>query len=208
MNRDDSAGGFDGEMKRAIVSVHDRVFFVILPQAASRSNKASQPHNITAPKLSPKDLLQPSLQSSCRFFRGGRSRRFRLCSGLDSDLTRAEVVVTACSCGLCSSIAEGDDESVLEASGSVQASVIGAVLQKLGGSASSADASSFRGVNAGVRVYGNAVVSLTDCEILATAPNATGVFAYEDGVIVLEDCTVTVSGGGAGASGATAPGSL
>ena len=67
---------------------------------------------------------------------------------------------------------------MLEASGTVQASVTGAVLQKLGGSASSADASSFRGVNAGVRVYGNAVVSLTDCEILATAPNATGVFAY------------------------------
>ena len=95
-------------------------------------------------------------------------------------------------------IAEGDDESVLEASGSVQASVIGAVLQKLGGSASSADASSFRGVNAGVRVYGNAVVSLTDCEILATAPNATGVFAYEDGVIYMDNCTVNVTGGGAG----------
>ena len=56
--------------------------------------------------------------------------------------------------------AEGDDESVLEASGTVQASVTGAVLQKLDGSASSADASSFRGVNAGVRVYGNAAVTL------------------------------------------------
>ena len=95
-------------------------------------------------------------------------------------------------------IAEGDDESVLEASGSVQASVTGAALQKIGGSASSADASSFRGVNAGVRVYGNAVVSLTDCEILATAPNATGVFAYEDGVIYMDNCTVNVTGGGAG----------
>ncbi len=94
--------------------------------------------------------------------------------------------------------AEGDDESVLEASGTVQASVTGAVLQKLGGSASSADASSFRGVNAGVRVYGSAALSLTDCEILATAPNATGVFAYEDGVIYLDHCTVNVTGGGAG----------
>ena len=94
--------------------------------------------------------------------------------------------------------AEGDDESVLEASGTVQASVTGAVLQKLGGSASSTDDSSFRGVNAGVRVYGNAVVSLTDCEILATAPNATGVFAYEDGVIYMDNCTVNVTGGGAG----------
>ena len=94
--------------------------------------------------------------------------------------------------------AEGDDESVLEASGTVQASVTGAVLQKLGGSASSADASSFRGVNAGVRVYGSAALSLTDCEILATAPNATGVFAYEDGVIYMDNCTVNVTGGGAG----------
>ena len=94
--------------------------------------------------------------------------------------------------------AEGDDESVLEASGTAQASVTGAVLQKLGGSASSADASSFRGVNAGVRVYGSAAVSLTDCEILATAPNATGVFAYDDGVIYMDNCAVNVTGGGAG----------
>ena len=94
--------------------------------------------------------------------------------------------------------AEGDDKSVLEASGTVQASVTGAVLQKLGGSASSTDDSSFRGVNAGVRIYGNAVVSLTDCEIFATAPNATGVFAYEDGVIYMDNCTVNVTGGGAG----------
>lgn len=34
--------------------------------------------------------------------------------------------------------AEGEDESVLEASGSVKASVTGTVLQKLSGSASSA----------------------------------------------------------------------
>ncbi len=94
--------------------------------------------------------------------------------------------------------AEGDDESVLEASGTVQANVTGAVLQKLGGSASSADASSFRGVNAGVRVYGNAELQLTDCEILSTASNATGVFAYEDGIIYMDKCTVNVTGGGAG----------
>ena len=94
--------------------------------------------------------------------------------------------------------AEGDDESVLEASGSVEANVTGALLQKLSGDASSADASSFRGVNAGVRVYGDAVVSLTDCEILATASNATGVFAYEDGVIYMDNCVVNVTGCGAG----------
>lgn len=63
--------------------------------------------------------------------------------------------------------AEGENESVLEASSSVEASVTGAVLQKLSGSASSADASSFRGVNAAVRAYGNAVIRLSQCEIQA-----------------------------------------
>lgn len=94
--------------------------------------------------------------------------------------------------------AQGNDESVLEASGDVEATVTGAVLQKLDGEASSADASSFQGVNAGVRVYGDATVTLTDCEILAAAPNATGVFAYENGVVYLNDCSVEVTGGGAG----------
>ncbi|MBR2644840.1 MAG: hypothetical protein IKD54_06070 [Clostridia bacterium] len=90
------------------------------------------------------------------------------------------------------------DESALEASGSVTAAVTGAVIDKASGDASSADASSFRGVNAGVRVYGNANVTLTDCSITASAQNATGVFAYENGVIALYDCTVNVTGGGAG----------
>ncbi len=94
--------------------------------------------------------------------------------------------------------AEQPDESVLEASGSVKAEVTGALLQKLSGGASSADASSFRGINAAVRVYGDACVTLTDCEIQAEAENATGVFAYENGTVDLLDCTVTVSGGGAG----------
>ena len=94
--------------------------------------------------------------------------------------------------------AEGDDESVLEASGSTVASVTGAVLNKASGSASSADASSFTGLNAAVRVYGNATVTLNKCDILAAAPNATGVFAYENGVVCMNDCTVTVTGGGAG----------
>ena len=50
--------------------------------------------------------------------------------------------------------ATGNDESVIEASGNVTAVVRGAVLKKISGNASSADASSFRGVNSGVRVYG------------------------------------------------------
>ena len=94
--------------------------------------------------------------------------------------------------------AEGENESVLEASSSVEASVTGAVLQKLSGSASSADASSFRGVNAAVRAYGNAVIRLSQCEIQASASDATGVFAYENSTIYMDDCIVNVTGGGAG----------
>lgn len=94
--------------------------------------------------------------------------------------------------------AEGEDESALEASGSVSASVTGTLLQKLAGGASSADGASFRGLNSGVRVYGNATLTLTDCEILAMAQNATGVFAYENGAIYMDNCVVNVTGGGAG----------
>ncbi|MBQ7671299.1 MAG: hypothetical protein IJS45_11380 [Clostridia bacterium] len=90
------------------------------------------------------------------------------------------------------------DESVIEASGSVKASVTGSVLKKASGYASSADDSSFKGVNAGVRVYGSAEVTLKDCTIEADAKNATGVFAYDKGVIYISDSTVTVTGGGAG----------
>ena len=92
----------------------------------------------------------------------------------------------------------GEDESVLEASGTVTASVTGSLLQKLSGKASSADGSSFYGLNAAVRVYDKATVTLKDCEIVAEADNATGVFAYDGGVIYLTDCTVTATGGGAG----------
>lgn len=94
--------------------------------------------------------------------------------------------------------ATGEDESAIEASGTVTASVTGASLQKLNGDASSADGSSFYGLNAGVRVYDSATLTLTDCEIVAEADNATGVFAYDGGAVNLADCTVTVTGGGAG----------
>lgn len=90
------------------------------------------------------------------------------------------------------------DESSVEVSGTAKVTIEKANIQKTSGEASSADASSFRGVNAAVRVYEQGELTLNDSEITAEAPNATGVFAYEDGVIVLEDCTVTVSGGGAG----------
>lgn len=104
--------------------------------------------------------------------------------------------------------ATGTDESALEASCSVTATVTGAVIDKASGDASSSDASSFQGVNAGVRVYGNADVTLTDCTITASAQNATGVFAYENGVITLYNCTVDVTGGGAGGVQVTGGGTL
>lgn len=94
--------------------------------------------------------------------------------------------------------ATGTDESVLEASGTVAATVTGSLLKKLSGKASSADGSSFYGLNSGVRVYDHATLTLTDCEIVAEADNATGVFAYDGGTVYLTDCIVTVSGGGAG----------
>ena len=94
--------------------------------------------------------------------------------------------------------ATGKDESVLEASGGVTAAVTGSVLKKTSGEASSADDSSFKGINAAVRVYGNADVTLTDCTVEAAAKNATGVFAYEKGTIHISNSTVAVTGGGAG----------
>ena len=94
--------------------------------------------------------------------------------------------------------ATGDDESALSASGIVKASVTGAQIVKSAGSASSADEASFTGVNAAVRVYDSAQLTLTDCTVEASASNATGVFAYDKGVVTLDNCTVTVTGGGAG----------
>lgn len=92
----------------------------------------------------------------------------------------------------------GEDESAMEASGNVTASVTGSLLQKLSGKASSADGSSFYGLNAAVRVCDDAALTLTDCEIVAEADNATGVFAYDGGTVYISDSTVTVTGGGAG----------
>ncbi len=94
--------------------------------------------------------------------------------------------------------ADGEDESAIEASGNVQATVTGAVLKKTDGGASSADGASFYGLNSAVRAYENAQITLKDCTIEATAANATGVFAYQNAVINIQDSTVTVSGGGAG----------
>ncbi len=90
------------------------------------------------------------------------------------------------------------DESAVDVSGTAVVSLSGATVQKTDGDASSADASSFRGVNAAVRVYDQASLTLTNSVIEATASNATGVFAYDGGTIHISDSTVTVTGGGAG----------
>ncbi len=94
--------------------------------------------------------------------------------------------------------ASGDDESVMEISGNAEANVTGSLLKKVSGDASSADASSFRGVNSAVRVYDRAVLTLRDCTIEAIADNATGVFAYDEGTIHISDSSISVTGGGAG----------
>ena len=94
--------------------------------------------------------------------------------------------------------ATGTDESAIEASGNVTATVTGSLIQKADGNASSADDSSFKGVNAAVRAYGNATITLTDVTVEASAQNATGVFAYNGATIIISDSTVTVTGGGSG----------
>ena len=94
--------------------------------------------------------------------------------------------------------AAGDDESALELTGSEELTLSGVRVEKTGGEASSADAASFRGVNSAVRVADDATLTLRDSAILATAPNATGVFAYDGGTVYIDNCTVEVTGGGAG----------
>ena len=90
------------------------------------------------------------------------------------------------------------DESAVDVSGDITASISGSTIRKSSGDATSADASSFYGVNAAVRVYGNATLTIKDSKITADAENATGVFAYENGNIYISDSTVDVTGGGAG----------
>ncbi|MBQ7429108.1 MAG: hypothetical protein IJV29_05530 [Butyrivibrio sp.] len=94
--------------------------------------------------------------------------------------------------------AENEDESAIGAADDTVATITGATINKISGDATSADTSSFEGVNAAVRVYGNATVTIEDCEITSDAENATGVFAYDGGTIYISDSTVDVTGGGAG----------
>ena len=76
--------------------------------------------------------------------------------------------------------ASGTDESAVFADG-VTASLNGVTIIKDGGDASSADKSSFEGVNAAVRVIGGAELTISDAVIEASADNATAIFAYDGG---------------------------
>ena len=91
-----------------------------------------------------------------------------------------------------------EDESAVDVSGTEQLTLTGVTVQKTDGGASSADAASFRGVNAAIRVYDSAVLTISGSSVTATASNATGVFAYDHGTVYISDCDVTVTGGGAG----------
>ena len=90
------------------------------------------------------------------------------------------------------------DESAVDVSGNITAAIKDSTIQKISGDATSADDSSFKGVNAAVRVYGNATLTISGSKITADAQNATGVFAYDNGTINISDSTVDVTGGGAG----------
>ncbi len=94
-------------------------------------------------------------------------------------------------------IASGTDESAAAADG-VTASCDACVFLKEDGGASSADASSFCGVNSAVYALNGADLTLTGCTVVSSASDATGVFAYNGGVIRISDSTVKVSGGGSG----------
>ena len=65
---------------------------------------------------------------------------------------------------------DGEDQSVVDLGGSGTLMITDALIRKTGGSASSADAASFRGVNAAVRVYDQASLTLCNAVIEATAP--------------------------------------
>ena len=76
-------------------------------------------------------------------------------------------------------MADLDDQSAVDVSGTQNIVITDAFIQKISGNASSADAASFRGVNSAVRVYDQAALTISNSTIEATAQNATGVFAYD-----------------------------
>ena len=94
--------------------------------------------------------------------------------------------------------ADETDESVMDITDGASVSIIGSLLEKVSGEASDVDDASFKGLNAAVRVYDGANAVIKNCTINADAKNATGVFAYDTGVVEISDSEITVTGGGAG----------
>ncbi len=94
--------------------------------------------------------------------------------------------------------ADETDESVMDITDGASVSITGALLEKVSGEASDVDDASFKGLNAAVRVYDGASAVIKNCTINAAAKNATGVFAYDTGVVEISDSEITVTGGGAG----------
>lgn len=94
--------------------------------------------------------------------------------------------------------ADETNESVMDITDGASVSITGSLLEKVSGEASDVDDASFNGLNAAVRVYDGASAVIKNCTINADAKNATGVFAYDTGVVEISDSEITVTGGGAG----------
>lgn len=94
--------------------------------------------------------------------------------------------------------ADETDESVMVITDGASVSITGALLKKVSGEASDVDDTSFKGLNAAVRVYDGANAVIKNCTIHADAKSATGVFAYDTSVVEISDSEITVTGGGAG----------
>ncbi len=118
-------------------------------------------------------------------------------AGTDKTDDITEKVVTETATGEIYSATE-EDESAIDISGSDNVEITGATVSKDSGDATSADDSSFKGVNAAVRVYDEATLTISNSKITADAKNATGVFAYDKGTIYISDSAVDVTGGGSG----------
>lgn len=92
---------------------------------------------------------------------------------------------------------EADDQSAIRAEG-VNATLENVNIVKSAGDASSADASSFYGLNSALHAINSAELTVKNCTITATAKHSTGVFAYNKATIKIYNSVINVTGGGAG----------
>lgn len=92
---------------------------------------------------------------------------------------------------------EAADQSAIRAEG-ISAILENVNIVKNSGNASSADASSFYGLNSALHAVNSAELTVKNCTVTAAAKNSTGVFAYNKATIKIYNSTVNVTGGGAG----------